>query len=163
MSQTCHHHKMSSGVEEAAEVGRLQRRRDIVDNNVAHPHNDICRAVIQNGNREPGARGRFSMGNLDWERQKLAKLLTTFHCAVNWGWGPPLSGYHMCRVRCWHWAPRCRINLRDCSAGGWPGQLSRHYHFAESVPLPGETIMKNLNGIPAVPVPWAILVWNAHW
>ena len=32
-----------------------------------------CRAGIQNGSREPGARGRFSMGNLDCQRQKLSK------------------------------------------------------------------------------------------
>ena len=75
---------------------------------------------------------------------------------------PPLSGYHVCRVRCWCWAPRCRINLRDCSAGGWPGQLYSQYHLAESVPVPGGTGNKNLNESPASPVPWTSLITTPH-
>ena len=74
---------MSSGVEEAAEVGRLQRRRDIVDNNVAHPHNDICRAGIQNESREPGRPRAFLNGQFRLRKATIGKKLTTFHCAVN--------------------------------------------------------------------------------
>ena len=106
---------------------------------------------------EPGHRRVFLNGQFRLKRTKLGKTNNfPLCCQLRLRTATEWVSYVSCAMLTLGSA--CRINLRDCSAGGWPGQLYSQYYLAESVPLPGETIMKKLNGIPAVSVPWTILL-----
>ena len=117
-----------------------------------------CRAGIQNGSRDTGCSRAFLNGQFRLLKAKIGKKTNNFplccqlrlRTATEW----------LSRVSCavLTLGSACRINLRDCSAGGWPGQLYRHYYLAESVPVPGRTGKKNLNESPTSPVPWTSLI-----
>ena len=119
-----------------------------------------CRAGIQNGSRDTGLSRAFLNGQFRLVKAKIGKKTNNFplccqlrlRTATEW----------LSRVSCavLTLGSACRINLRDCSAGGWPGQLYRHYYLAESVPVPGGTGKKNLNESPASPVPWTSLMYR---
>ena len=112
-----------------------------------------CRAGIQNGSRDTVRPRAFLNGQFRLLKAKIGKKTNNFplccqlrlRTATEW----------LSRVSCavLTLGSVCRINLCDCSAGGWPGQLYSQYHLAESVPLPGEPGKWKLNGTTPGPVP----------
>ena len=90
----------------------------IMCDSVAHPHIIICRAVIQNGSRETGFPRAFLNGQFRLRKAKIGKKTNNFPlcCQLRLRTATEWLSHVSCAVLTLGSA--CRINLRDCSAGG---------------------------------------------
>ena len=85
-----------------------------ISNNVAHPHINICRAVIQNGSRETGFPRAFLNGQFRLRKAKIGKKTNNFPlcCQLRLRTATEWVSCVLCVMVTLGFA--CRINLRDC-------------------------------------------------